>query len=336
MIRITAVLLVVLTLLGASCSNDLEINAPWKETMVVFGLVSRQDSTHYIRIGKAFLGEGDALKFASVADSVYYDPEALQVRVEEYLNDNPNRSFNLQPITDIPKDPGLFSYPGQVLYSFNTPPGAPLIPDATYKLSVTNKKTGVILTGSTRILGNLNFDMPISTLNFYPQQNLNIKWKSVEGGALYEVLFRFLYREYHVNNPTDTVRKYVELNIGRLNLDFKGAFQNLNKLVNNLDIYRTLSLELDVPDPLDPVARIADSVLIRINVADEDLMTYILVNQPSNTIAQERPQFNNVENGIGLFATRGTFAKKFRIGDFTVDSLRSNLFTKNLNFDERP
>jgi hypothetical protein len=132
------------------------------------------------------------------------------------------------------------------------------------------------------------------------------------------------------------LRKYVELNLGRLNLDFKGAFQNLNKTMSNLDLYRTLALELKEPDPQNPVNRIADSVLIRINVADEALMTYLLVNQPSNTIAQEKPQFNNVENGVGLFASRGSFTKKFRIGDITVDSLRSNEFTKNLNFDDRP
>jgi hypothetical protein len=182
----------------------------------------------------------------------------------------------------------------------------------------------------------MNFDLPFGTLNFYPRQNLNIKWKSVEGGALYEVFLRFLYREYRVNNPSDTIRKFIELNIGRVNLDFKGSLQSLNLPVNNIDIYRTLGLELSVPDPLDPVARIADSLLIRINVADEDMATYIQVNQPSNTIAQERPQFNNVVNGVGLFASRGSYTKKFRIGDFTVDSLRSNQFTKNLNFEARP
>lgn len=326
---LTAVLL-------SSCSNDLDINAQWKETTVVFGLMSKQDSVHYLRLSKAFLGEGDAMKFASIADSVYYDPQVIEVKIEEYLNNSITRTFELQAATDIPKDPGIFAWPGQVVYTFQTPANEGLNPMTKYQLTVHNKKSNHVLKAETQVLGNMNFDMPLGTMNFYPQHSLNVKWKSVEGGALYEVFVSFLYREYHLNKPSDTVRKFVELNLGRLNMEFKGAFQSLNKTMTNLDMYRTIGLELAPPDPNDPVSRIADSLLVRINVADEDLMTYLLVNQPSNTLAQERPQFTNVENGVGIFASRGSYTKKFRIGDYTVDSLRSNQFTRHLNFEERP
>ncbi|MCC7244082.1 MAG: hypothetical protein IT269_00265, partial [Saprospiraceae bacterium] len=44
-----------LALLVASCSNDFDVAAPWKEIPVVYGLLSPQDTAHYIRIEKAFL-----------------------------------------------------------------------------------------------------------------------------------------------------------------------------------------------------------------------------------------------------------------------------------------
>ncbi|MDC1220409.1 hypothetical protein N8Z95_01685, partial [bacterium] len=38
--------------------------------------------------------------------------------------------------------------------------------------------------------------------------------------------------------------------------------------------------------------------------ADNTLATYIEVNQPSTEIAQESPDYTNVNNGIGIFASR--------------------------------
>jgi len=334
--RLIAVLLFIYSILSSSCSNDLDIHAPWKETMAVFGLLNQQDSVHYIRLNKAFLGEGNALQFALAPDSTNYPPGQIELSLDEILNGVIQRSFTLQPVTNIPKDSGTFAYPGQVIYSFYTGNSEKLNTQASYQLRVSNKKSGLKLSAETKVLGNLNFDMPISTLNFYPKHSLNVKWKSVEGGALYEVFLRFLYREYNKETHSDTVRKYVEFSLGRLNMDYKGAFQSMSITLNNIDIYRTLGIQLERPSPQNPVARIADSLLVRINVADEDLATYIMINQPSNTLAQERPSYSNIDNGIGVFASRGSYTRKFRIGDFTVDSLRSNSFTKDLNFDQRP
>ena len=38
----------------------------------------------------------------------------------------------------------------------------------------------------------------------------------------------------------------------------------------------------------------------------QDLKTYIDVNEPITGIVQERPQFTNINNGIGLFSSRYT------------------------------
>ena len=58
--------------LFAACSTDFNINADWQEITVVYGLLNQKETTHYIKINKAFLGEGNALTMAQIEDSSSY------------------------------------------------------------------------------------------------------------------------------------------------------------------------------------------------------------------------------------------------------------------------
>ena len=48
-------LAVLAAFLLTACSNDLEVAAPWKDIPVVWGMISRSDTAHYVRVEKAFL-----------------------------------------------------------------------------------------------------------------------------------------------------------------------------------------------------------------------------------------------------------------------------------------
>lgn len=63
-----------------SCNNEIKIAAPWKETIVVYGLLDPAASVNYIRIQKAFLDpEGNAFQFVQINDSIY--PTNLEVKL---------------------------------------------------------------------------------------------------------------------------------------------------------------------------------------------------------------------------------------------------------------
>ena len=65
-----------------SCSNDLDLNAPYKNIPIVYGVLSNKDTNHYIRIQKAYNNpEGDATQFAQVIDSIYYKDEDILVQL---------------------------------------------------------------------------------------------------------------------------------------------------------------------------------------------------------------------------------------------------------------
>src|ERR1043166_5908288 len=117
-----------------SCSTDFNITAPYKATMVVYGLLNSNstDSVQYIRIEKAFLGEGNSLIMAQQKDSINYG-NVLDVKLERIQNGSIVQTYSLQRDTLIPKDDGLFYNPGQVLYKLNRNQ-IPIRPGYQYKL----------------------------------------------------------------------------------------------------------------------------------------------------------------------------------------------------------
>jgi hypothetical protein len=64
-------------------------------------------------------------------------------------------------------------------------------------------------------------------------------------------------------------------------------------------------------------------------VGTEDLNTYIKVNEPITGIVQQRPQFTNINNGIGIFSSRYTHTEKEigltnRTKNYLIDELDRN------------
>ena len=51
-IRIAA-LIVLTTILFQACKTDFDINAPWKESAIVYGILNQNDTIHYIKVNKA-------------------------------------------------------------------------------------------------------------------------------------------------------------------------------------------------------------------------------------------------------------------------------------------
>jgi hypothetical protein len=333
----------ILCLVGAlfflsSCDNELDVNADYKDVPVVFGLLNIDDTEHFIRVSRVFLGEGDALAFAQNPDSLYYKPEDIEVKVEEVISGNVSRTWTLEYRNDIPKEDGIFANPFQVLYSFEVPQNNKLKNNADYRLTINNLKNGNVLTGETRLSQKVNLLTPSSfftTIDIFPQQITFLKWKTAPSGRIHEAILKFIYREHPLGQPDQEVRKEVEINLGRVVSQDDAGNEEMIREIENRVFYQTLAAFIPPSTNENPVLRYADSLQFIVNVGDDDLYTYLNVNQPSNTVAQERPQFNNVDGGLGLFASRSIFRRSYYIGDITVDSLRFSSVTEPLNFQDR-
>ena len=62
-----------------ACETNFDVNAPWKESAIIYGLLDQTVDTQKDIIYKAFLGQESAYIMAQDADSFYYDKDDLEV-----------------------------------------------------------------------------------------------------------------------------------------------------------------------------------------------------------------------------------------------------------------
>ena len=326
-LRFIPLVLLLVTVLY-SCNKDLNVNDDWKDITVVYGILDQTEDTTFIKITKAFLGEGDALQFARIADSSNY-PDKLEVRLDAYADTTIVQSYPCDTVTIHNKKAGdsVFFYPDQLMYYSLVK----LNENFTYKLHIKNRKTGKEVTSQTTLLHDFVVDFPQVSASFLPGKSFRVKWKPSKNGKRYQLVIRFFYLEA------------LKTNIDSLYM------RSFDWLVFNdvkpIDITSTQPFDLYFPGdpfysqaganiPENPdVTRAAHHCDFIFTVAAPELNTYMEVTEPSISLVQEKPAYTNIVNGIGLFSAR--FMKtvdSLSVSQLTKDELKVNSHTKNLGF----
>jgi hypothetical protein len=314
----------------SSCKTDFDTIAPYKEVMVAYGLLNPNESIQYIRIGKAYLGEGNSLVMAQQSDSINY-ADILDVKMERTMN-NVTASYPLIRIDSIPKESGVFnSY--QVLYADTNN----VLSSATYKIIIRNTVTGLTAIGSTGIVGNTRkqdgsdgLENPSTTsIGFTGTQSIYVKFVPGNFSKAYNTTLRFYYLEKDISGVPYTVSKSFDWNLGDQNLS-----NNVSDGVTFPFIKRDFFIAVAagvLPDP-NKRRQMQSGFHIMTTGITEDLYTYISLTNPSGGIAQDRPFYSNVENAIGIFSSRNVRLHNYNISTQSIDSLQTNPNTSNLNF----
>jgi len=314
-----------------SCETDFDTSAPWKEVMVVYGMVNPNDAVQYIRVSKAFLGEGNAYVMAKEEDSLNYG-DVLDVKIERFLNGNLMETHILSRIDSIPKDlDGTFAAPNMVLYAdinrFDT-----ILNESIFKLTITNRISGLVVTASTKMIENFTIGLP--TRNYSANltgtiPTLTWKLKPSERGKIYGITQYINWLETDtVTNITvsRSVRWYLadKLTSGNPNTDvtFPFAKEDFYRLIGdncevNPHIIRTLAA-----NPLD----------VYISAGTEELYTYMQVTEQNTGIVQDKPLYTNIENGVGLFTSRNTQVRHVHLSGETYAALDTSQYLIGLNF----
>ena len=312
----------VFTMLFSACETDFDVNAEWEETTVVFGLLDASDENQLqkIKISKAFLGNMDAYQMAQYSDSINYSIDELDVKIYKWDFNQIEDSVELIAVPTY-RDGEIF-YDSIIVYQFDNV-NSFLQKGYEYELVVENMNTGNLVTSKSEVLTNFSFD------NFNAAQyqfgfvspngefsSKTMSWGKPTNGQVYQLDFHFYYSE-----DGDTM-----------------SLVWSQPLADNQD--RTTILEGDkffnflsnkIPD--DSKVRKFLNVELVMTVGSEDLYTYTKVNEPITGIVQQRPQFTNINNGIGLFSSRYTHSEVLESGGglsgFTKDYIRDEL---NRNF----
>ncbi len=323
-------LLVALTVLLPSCEEDFDITAPYQDITIVYGLVDPGDDTIFLKINKAFLGDGNVLEMAKIEDSSVY-VNGLTAVIEEWENGGLLRSYSLDTINIDNKEDGTFYNPRQIIYY------TPFEPQTTreyrLKVNVNNRE----VTAGTLLVRNFSIDKPSSGtkfIQFKPDTDGEVAWTSAKNGRRYEVVIRFNYKEV-LNNSPDTVFRHIDWAMGtRKSINTNGG-EEMSIKYSNDGFYSLLANNVPYDDPNQEAnvkERYTNNVDVFVAVAAEELNTYMEVNEPSNSIVQDRPDYTNVTGGLGIFSSRFRNVRTKKVHPETIEFIKTEDLTKDLKF----
>ena len=326
LLKITTLFLLLILI---SCEEDFNVNAPYKDITVLLGLVDPGEDTIFLKINKAFLGDGNVMEMAKIEDSSIYITN-LKASIEEWSDGNYIRTYNLDTITINNKEEGFFYNPYQLIYYTPYEP----VTSSEYRLKV--EVSNRVIQGTTNLVNNFNIKKPIagSPIQFTPGNDGSIEWNSAKNGKRYEVVIRIKYKEVFDGNP-DTVFKYVDWVMGTKKSITDNGDEDMVIKYSNDAFYTFIANQIPYDDPVMEATvkeRYTNNIDIIISVAANDFNVYMEVNEPSNSIIQERPEFSNISNGIGLFSSRFRNLRTKKVGLLTIQEIKDNPLTKNLKF----
>lgn len=305
----------------SSCTTDFEVNAPYKELTSVYGLLDQTKKEQFIRINRSFLGEGDALTMAKYQDSINYKAGDLEVKLERIKGGvvQPNDSETLQRVS-VGKEAGTFASDSNFAYKGTKP----LFSDSEYKLTIVNKRTNKTLTSTTPLIQDVIIKSPqanadpiicpacgSSTLAFRKSndagyQDLGVEWTTGKNAKLFEVILRFHYTERDPQTGNVVKKDSLDWLVNQVS---STNASSQKYVIPGEEFYRTIQSRIQESSA---VKRFVKDVYIDIiiNAGGEELNMYMDVTRPSSGIVQEKPEYTNIENGIGIFSCRYTTIRK--------------------------
>lgn len=326
------VVFVLVLVFAGSCSNDFDLVDEWKDIPIVYGLLSRVDAEHFIRVEKAFLDPStSALVLAQNPDSIYYDDAVVQIeRVstgDTFTADRVDgRDFGFF------RENGIFATEPNILYRIDLG-GQQLEGGEEYKVIINRGDNLPLVTGSTLIVSDFNFLRPTmpSSLNFadynLPQR---VSWRVPPEGVVFDVRIKFNIQETDPSNPGNLIDKELFWTAHK-NVKSNGEGQ-VRVEINGFDFFNFLKNNLEVNPAVDRFLLSYDFI---IDAGGQEILSLQEVNGANTGItgSQLIPTFTNLSEGRGLFTSRNTsMVQGFSLQSQSVDSLRNGSLTRDLNF----
>ncbi len=310
----------------SACENELDVNSDWEDTTVVYGLLDPEADTNFVLIQRGYLGEEPASASFNSPDSFYYP--SLDVQLNWYSTTSGALIGNAALIVDFTSrklnNNGPFGEAVQNAHRlYRIPDGTPINNNFEYEIIIT-KPNGEITTARTQVVERISIFNP-TPLGNPPKYRGTLRFGNASLVSLNQVYVNFHYHE--LNRFTqEEVTKSVSFEYGEILRRGSGTYE----LTVGTDLFferiaARIEGELD-----DNTVRVFDSLEFEIFGADETLFTYMSLNAPASGINQNRPDFTNITNGIGIFASRSTK----RMGGIDLNDQGSFTLKDRLLFNE--
>ena len=317
----------------------------------MYFILNQNDSAHYAKINKAFLGDENAYVMASIPDSSIYKNIdvwlfSFNLNATNYNNEWID-SVKLEPTYEVPKDtvrlngePAIFPPEGNLLYKTTLL----LKTDRQYKLMIYIPGSNKRIFSITRLNNDFSVIKPTSVeqISFYNSmtgyRDYTVKWQCDSNAVLYGISMRFHYREeYSDGAAADKYVDWVRPNISHADPEGKDVISSTFPGDGFYSYIGTVISEGD--DPL--IKRVSTGIDFIFVSAGEELSTYIKMNDPSNSMVQERPLFSNFDDEH-KYTTFGVFSARFNktiagknLDDMSLQELAKGDATRHLRFKDQ-
>jgi hypothetical protein len=164
-------------------------------------------------------------------------------------------------------------------------------------------------------------------------QSKKISFKSVPNAKLYKVIMRFHYIDSLMDGSGS--RKYVDLNFPSLTSNTINGNEEMSVSFGVADFYNMLASDIPKKTSGTIRHRTAHYMEYIIYACSENMNTFLQVNQPSTTIAQDKPNYTNIVGGTGIFASTSKTALGKELWSDFIDELSNNPVTSSLLFVKR-
>lgn len=319
MIKFILPILVGLLLISA-CDNTLDINAPYRETPVVYAVIDLGQDSQIFRIQKTYQNDVNktAAEIAQYADSLYM--KNITVRV---VNDNnPNLYREFKRVAPR-KEAGFFSnadssYWGQLTTNF-------FVPNQRYTLRIKSNESGkeYIATTSACGLAEIN-QQPLVDLDSTIAPTFLYKVNKL-GDNIYSFDCYVSLKYWEKSNSTsDTTIKEIKYYL-RNNTLFSTTDNRVQVGISRKAYIGFLLNQISSNPNVTRGVKSFEYVVVGSNVDYNDMLE---VNKPSGSIVPKVSDYSNITNGIGLFASRTTTVKSQPLKSTSIDMLNNQILNR--------
>ena len=318
--------------LFSACDQEIDLTADWQNIPIVYGLLNKADTAHYIRVEKAFQDQnGSAFLAALEPDSLYYSNATVRL-----LNLTTGKTAFLQKVDGTaegyPRDAGEFAQFPNYLYkvhsiSFPIEGGDEVrfildrgegLPDVTAECTVIDD---VIPQGGLA---------PGSKVDFPSNRDASFRWRAGDEARIFDLALRINYEEKLAGDPQ--VHSYqLEWNMIK-GVKRTDASPTITAKVYGLNFYNFLAEHIEArPD----ATRLLTTLELVIKGGGEAVEQYISIALANTgiTSAQEIPTYSNLSEGRGIFTSIAeTVVPDLLLTPDSDNFLLTSEITKDLNF----
>lgn len=345
------IFILLVAILFFSCETDFEVNAPWKETAIVYGLLDQTVDTQRVVIYKSFLGQQSAYDMAKEVDSFYYAENELDVFLYGVNGDGDTlQRIPLQyRITDSRMNMG-FDTIFSTEYSVEYISTEPLNQSYTYHLLIHNIQSGYQARAQTNLIEPLEINPGFTDeIKFYKNddyRNHKLSWSSSKHGKIYMPFIRFYYYEKDLTTG-QVQRKHIDKQYSQMYAPNSSGGSDMELYISGESFYFFVNNSIEVNPSVQRInaKELEDGfpeydywiggVDFLFLVGGNDIAQYIEINNLPSVVFQDPPTYTNIENGRGVFSSRLNAQQIGKSLDIaSLIHLANSELTNELNFIE--